>query len=279
MIYLIFKVIIMPEEKLKDSNVKSTIEAVEGLVRAVPIYDDALQPAAKQIGRSLEVITRTVNIALSPMRVLVWGFDRIEAWLLMRLPEKLKHVPEENIVTPPANVAGPAIEALRFAAGDDQLRELYANLIAAAMDKSTVQHAHPGYVEILKNLCSDEALVMQAYKDQSSFPVINIEGISADGTFVLHYRYYNHIDQKAALGYPDLILTYIDNLVRLGLLEVPDVELSDTSAYVPLEIDPNIENLLAGIVDHGKEIRFQRKVIRLTVFGAQFVEHVVKEKE
>jgi hypothetical protein len=61
----------------KDTNVKATIDAVTGLVTAIPIYQDTLQPSAKQIGKSLETITKTVNIALAPIKALVWGYDKL----------------------------------------------------------------------------------------------------------------------------------------------------------------------------------------------------------
>ena len=51
-------------EQSKDTNVKTTIDAITGLVQAVPIYQDTLQPAAKQVGKSLETVAKTVNIAL-----------------------------------------------------------------------------------------------------------------------------------------------------------------------------------------------------------------------
>ena len=58
----------------KDTNVKATIDAVTGLVKAIPIYQDAVQPAARQIGKSLETVSKTVNIALAPIKSLVWGY-------------------------------------------------------------------------------------------------------------------------------------------------------------------------------------------------------------
>jgi len=269
----------MSEEPSKDSSVKSTIEAVAGLVKAVPIYDDALQPAAKQIGKSLETITKAVNIALAPIKGLVWGYERIEGWVSRRLAEKLRNVDDSNIVTPLPQVAGPAIEALRYVGHDDNLRELYANLIAAAMDKDTVSKAHPGYVEILKNLCSDEALLLKIYVDKTSIPAIHIKGSAESGAYNLHWRYFNHIDKLVDLVYPDLISSYLDNLIRLGLVEVPAfVSLSSVADYEALETDPGIETALAEIVDSGREVLFERVVIRLTVFGAHFVKNVVVEK-
>lgn len=56
-----------PEDKSKDANVKSKIDAITGLVKAVPIYNDAIQPAAKEIGKSLATVTKTINIAWAPI--------------------------------------------------------------------------------------------------------------------------------------------------------------------------------------------------------------------
>jgi hypothetical protein len=57
----------------KENKIAETVKAVQGLVEAVPIYQDALQPAAKEIGATLHTVARCVNIALFPVSSLVWG--------------------------------------------------------------------------------------------------------------------------------------------------------------------------------------------------------------
>ncbi|HJR99976.1 MAG TPA: hypothetical protein VJ780_03490, partial [Flavobacterium sp.] len=100
----------MEEDQNKDTNVKATIDAVTGLVKAIPVYQDTLQPAAKEVGKTLGTVAKVVNIALAPITALVWGYDRIEDFISTRVAEKLKNIPEENIITPPASVVGPAVE-------------------------------------------------------------------------------------------------------------------------------------------------------------------------
>src|SRR5687768_2856177 len=115
----------MSDESSKpDSNIKSTIEAATGLLKAVPVYQDLLQPSVQQVGKSLQTITKTVNIALAPIKALIWGYEQMEEFITTRVTEKLSKIPEENIVTPPPQVAGPAIEALRYTGHDENLREL-----------------------------------------------------------------------------------------------------------------------------------------------------------
>ncbi|MFV8334338.1 DUF4393 domain-containing protein [Flavobacterium sp. GSP14] len=265
----------------KESNIKATIDAVTGLVTAIPVYQDTLQPAAKQIGHSLETVTKTVNIALAPIKALVWGYEKIEEFITTRVSEKLKNIPEENITSPPTEIAGPAVEALRFSGNDINLRELYANLLASAMDKNTQDLIHPGYVEIIKNLSSDEAILLQIFKNRFIYPIINVLGELPEGKgSITEYTYFSHFDKITNLKRPDLIPTYLDNISRLGLTEIPyDQHLSAENTYEILENDISLNQIKNNIENiHNRKVIFERKVIKLTNFGKQFIKNVVIEK-
>lgn len=269
------------ENESKDTNVKATIDAVTGLVTAIPIYQDTLQPSAKQIGKSLETVTKTVNIALAPIKALVWGYEKIEEYISTRVSEKLKNVPEENIVTPPPSIAGPAVEALRFSGQDINLRELYANLLAGSMDVSTQHLIHPGYVEILKNLSSDEALLLQVFINNNQFPLIDINGkLKENGGTITHYSHFSHFPNIVELKFPKLLPTYLDNITRLGLTEIPLYSyIKVANIYEPLENDNSLLAIRKTIENLGQEVEFNRKVIITTSFGKMFIQNVIKEKE
>ena len=57
------------------NNVRDAADAVTGLVRAVPVYEDIAQPAARELGVALQTVAKTVHIALAPVSALVWGYD------------------------------------------------------------------------------------------------------------------------------------------------------------------------------------------------------------
>src|SRR5947207_1857122 len=75
--------------------------------------------------------------------------------------EILKDVPKEDIITPKPNVAGPTLQALTFTEGEPELQELFANLLAASMDIKTAPFAHPSFIEVIKQMTSDEAKIMK----------------------------------------------------------------------------------------------------------------------
>jgi len=58
------------------SDTKDIIDSVTGLVTAIPLYEDALQPAAKEVGKALGTIAKSVNLALFPLKGMVWGFEK-----------------------------------------------------------------------------------------------------------------------------------------------------------------------------------------------------------
>ncbi|MFZ0595583.1 MAG: DUF4393 domain-containing protein [Flavobacterium sp.] len=268
-------------EENKDTNIKATIDAVTGLVQAIPIYQDTLQPSAKQIGKSLETVAKTVNIALAPIKALVWGYEKIEEYLNIRVSEKLKNVPEENIVTPPPSIAGPAVEALRFTGEDINLRELYANLLAGSMDIRTQHLIHPGYVEILKNLSTDEAVLLQVFLSKRQYPLVDIKGTLSENIGSLtHYSNFSHFPNIIKLKFPELIPTYLDNLTRLGLTEIPyDAYITAANTYESLENDKSLDKIKLTIRNLNQEVTFDRKIIRTTSLGKNFIDNVVKEKQ
>lgn len=144
----------------EDIKIRDVVDAVTGVAKAVPIYQDVLQPAAQEVGKALQTVAKSVHIELAPVSALVWGYDQIKDFVSSKVAERLKNVPPENIVSPKPNIAGPALESLRYTGHEETLSDLYANLLAAAMDKATAEGAHPAFVEIINQLTPDEAKII-----------------------------------------------------------------------------------------------------------------------
>jgi hypothetical protein len=155
--------------------IKQSIDSVTALTKAVPIYEDAVQPLAKETGKALGTIGKAVNVALAPISLVVWGYDQMQNFLETRVAEKLEKVPEDRIITPPPNVAGPAIEALKFAGNDETLQDMFANLIANSLDSKTVLEAHPAFVDIIKSLSPDEGLILKVFASTQKFPMVDVK--------------------------------------------------------------------------------------------------------
>jgi hypothetical protein len=264
----------MGDETGGDNKVKETIDAVTGLVKAVPVYEDMVQPVAKQLGKTLETVGKAINMALFPVSGLVWGFENIQVFLSTKLADRLKDVPPENIITPKPNVAGPAIEALRFTGHEESLSDMYANLLAAAMDKNTASGAHPAFVEIIKQLTPDEAKLIGLFLQPLPFPLVTIRAENKEvekGGFDVAVNL-SLLGAMANLELPHLVPTYLDNLCRLGLADIPvSYTYTGVGIYDELENSPEV-TLHKHMIERNPEhvFRLQRHAVKVTNLGMQF---------
>lgn len=77
------------------------------------------------------------------------------------LAQKLDHVRENKIVTPEAYVAVKAIQAISYIMNSEELRNLYADLLAKSMNSDTKDEVHSGILETIKQLSPEDAMLFQ----------------------------------------------------------------------------------------------------------------------
>lgn len=242
---------------------------------AVPLYQDTLQPSVKEIG---EVLQRTVRLVLAPARAMLWGFERIEEFVYTKVSERLEGVPEKDIVEPALNVIGPALEALRFTGHASDLSDLYANLLAASMYNKMKDEAHPAFVEVIKQMTPDEARLVRLFTALRAFPLLTVRSewkenkppkIGGEDVLV----HFSRLGFDAHLERPDMTPTFIDNICRLGLAEIPAMFVyTSEGLYEPLENSSEVQRIKKEI-EENLELRclLRREGLRITEFGKQFV--------
>lgn len=269
----------------EESKIRDVVDAVTGVAKAVPVYQDVVQPAAQEVGKALQTVAKTVHIALAPVSALIWGYDQIKDFVSTKVADRLKNVPQENITSPKPNIAGPALEALRYTGHESSLSDLYANLLATAMDKSTAQIAHPAFVEIIKQLTPDEAKIIGLFVTSMPFPIITVrweyvdnEDGKAGGQDILNN--YSHLGVIAGCELPHLTPTYIDNICRLGLAEVPTfLEYTASGVYDSLENDQQVKSIQSRYEnDPMRKVEIERKGLKITQLGRQFAQVCVQQK-
>lgn len=264
----------------EENKIRDVVDAVTGVAKAVPVYQDVVQPAAQEVGKALQTVAKTVHIALAPVSVLVWGYDQIKEFVATKVADRLKNVPPENIVTPKPNVAGPVLESLRYTGHESLLSDLYANLLAASMDKATAYGAHPAFVEIIKQLTPDEAKLVGLFIRNMPYPLLDVrweyknpnpsEGKFGGKEVLVNF---SNLGSIAGCEFPQLTPTYIDNLCRLRLAEVPALfEYTSKGVYDVLEASKEVLQAKTQI-EANPEFKavINRKGLRITELGKQFV--------
>lgn len=261
----------------EEGKVEGTINAVTGLIKAVPVYQDAIQPAAKEVGKSLTTVAKAINVALLPVSGMVWGWEQIRDFVLTDVAAKLKDVPQTQIITPAANVAGPALDALRYTAYEHSLRQLYANLLANAMVSETASRAHPSFVEIIKQLTPDEAKLLAFMTTEAGNirPLINIKaskhnsGMGAQNRLKL----VSDLGLRAELADSSLTPAYLANLSRLGVLHTDFMHgYSDESHYARVINLPFVQEIKKSIEAEGRHFHIDKGIVDFTPLGAIFAD-------
>lgn len=203
------------------------------------IYDDAFQPAAHETGKLLGRIPRAINAV----------FFELDKWILQKeynveqtkqvLENKLSSVDPEKIVSPEPYVAIPALESIPYTISNEELYNLYANLLAKAMYADTKESVHPSFVEIIKQLSPADALVLKEFAT-SKKPIaaamfsilLRVKGLHILGQSPEEHSF---LELAFDIQLPNLseqqIRISIDNLKRLGLISLLDFSLSGESAY------------------------------------------------
>lgn len=193
-------------------------------------YDDLVHPTAQATGGIISFIPRTIR---------VW-FGKWEKWILngeyavreteKLLEEKLKHIPEDKIVEPEPYVAVPAIQQLSYSLDSEELRELYANLLASSMNVDKKDAVHPAFVDIIRQLTPSEAKLLSCIyecpynsvllRESKLYTINNIKEGSYDVGLEVNDVHINSIDRHT-------LSICLDNLMRLGLLTFQELVSSD----------------------------------------------------
>lgn len=269
------------EKKIAGEMVESAAKGItKGALETIPVYQDAFQPAAKELGKALETAIGTVNAVLAPLRGLIWSFKTAEAYISEAVGRKLNELPPDQIITPSPIVAVPTIQALMLTAGEPTLSDMYANLLATAMDKATSGDAHPSFVELIKQMNSDEAKIFIKLGESRSIPCLQVKAAQKALNVTQDLlRNFTDIGDQVGCSYPNRTPAYIDNLRRLGLLEIENRPLNNHSLYEPLREHPQVQTLMIK-VDERNYLEFKTKeaCITITALGIDFYNACIASK-
>lgn len=239
------------------------------------IYDDAVSPAAKEVGATIAV---AVRLALSPanfvLRTAQEAFDYAQNQVQERFT-KWRTDPAD-VVPPPPEVVGPVVQALQYINDDSSLHDMFLNLLARAMDKNTQGSIHPAFAEVIRQLSPPEArLLPHLPLDQRAVPLVEARLTVADGGY---HTLQKHINPLGAKLRPETIVRRpaIDNLARVGVLAFHDLQsLQNPDLYAALEASPAARAVVEVAAERGEKVVFHRYLAEVTDFGVEFLRAVL----
>lgn len=196
-----------------------------------------------------------------------------------KLINNVSSIKRENLQDPKISIVGPALEASKYYFEEEEIREMFANLIASSMDSTyngLVQHS---FVEIIKQLSPHDAKLFNSFSSNEPISDIRIENSNGNG-FDIFLNFY--ISDN--FNNPDLNAISIENLKRLGVIDVSSYHFIEKSQYEHLLNSKNfldmqdyykINPLL--IEELPSELKLNEKIIKITPLGKAFKKICIKD--
>lgn len=224
-----------------------------------------------------QALITAIHAAMNSSFSGAWNAHQAKDYLSQTLPKLLHSCPVQEIRQPNQALAGPAIDGLRHVLHEPIIATMLAKLIAIALDARNAPQAHPAFVKVITNLCADEARILAYFLKDEPLSLINLrwdynpDSGKQGGKEIL--QNFSHLALLAQCQYPQFCATYIDNLCRLGLVEIPPFYQYLDDSYAEIEADPLIRSLVTDIESSKERVAaVERKGLRITTMGKQFIQ-------
>jgi Abortive infection alpha len=245
-------------------------KALEGAITGVAkeAYSDLIRPSASPIGEALSGIIKA--IVFYPRfwaKALDISLDEKTDRFKRNLEEKANRIPVGNRILPAPSILGPSIQALEYAVIDNEISDLFSNLIASSMDSRIA--THPSFVEMIKQMTSDEAKILKFLNLEGSQPKVDVREFELDAhSYVYRIRNFSYISEDADCSSLNFSSGYLENLSRLGLIEISTKFLAEETLYKKLVLwfekeKEKTEGSVRLVLDKG--------YVGLTTLGEQFM--------
>ncbi|MGE7623587.1 DUF4393 domain-containing protein [Viridibacillus sp. NPDC096237] len=240
--------------------------------------DEAATPIAQSVGNSISGVWNLVfgNHVSLWLKKQEFRHQRNYEDFVNRTNAKVENIPQENLQEPEMYILGPAIEASKYYIDSEELREMFANLIASSVDSRANNITHPAFVEIIKQLSSLDASILKNFTFRKEFPIAQIRFTNDEGFYLIIYEHlmaFSNTNNEF-----EMRIASISNLQRLGLINIDYNVYLDNPTYYdfveqhPAFIKANQSLQLEEYTRDGfKNYKVQKGSVNLTPLGQNFI--------
>lgn len=245
-------------------------------------YDDLAKPTLQPLGEAVAGLIKAITFY---PRYWSQALDISLVDKVKRFEEKLKQNIEEirgDRQLPPPEIVGPSIQALEYKVFDDEISDLFSKLIATSMDVGKKNSVHPAFVDIIKQMTSDEARIIRLFSKERYQPALSIsEDLDISNKMVS--KNFNLVAIDAGCDLPEKFKAYLENLERLGLIYIMGDQVKRPPSRIKNTDYSRLENSLKVIMQEYREknqyegeFHITRKLFDTTRLGKDFIDACVK---
>lgn len=253
-------------------EIKYTTETAKNASElATNFYSDirpVVQPVTKCIGALLE-------LAVTPV---LFFSEKAQINLKLRLEqyqEKMESVKEEDRCEVHPEIGVPIMQVLHYIT-NDEIAEMFTNLLASASITSMAGSAHPAFVEFIKHMSPDEAKIVRYLDEKDFVPYITLKAHFAKPRkgFITPIENSVSLCNDIDLIYPQNIQIYLSNLLSLGIIvDANSLHLMDDGLYDKVIKTNQLEEKKAEYeqIQDFERVEFQKGYYFVSEIGKLFI--------
>lgn len=243
-------------------------EIVQSPAMLKELYGDLAKPGVQQVGKALSTVIGLGNTALWPLALLNEKAKIALERNLEKYRQKMENVSEADTCEVPPEIGVPIAEKLSYVT-NEELSDMYIELLANASQYQNANVAHPSFVNVIANLSPDEAILMRSIRNMPGIPFVEVRLKWKDkNEWTILDAMKPGLSCLGELRYPNNVHAYISNLEGLGVFQIrQDIYMVGENIYEPLEVNAKsvYEDIEKNLSD--RTIAFQRGQIEITQFA------------
>jgi Abortive infection alpha len=165
---------------------------------------------------------------------------------------------------PPAGVVNPQGDGF-----PPTVEEMMTALLTRSVHDSPTESRRTLHEVLVSELVPDEARILAALSDGSSYPLVHIAapGVGTYQKLVLENA--SSVGRAAGVALPDRVHLYVSHLRRLGLVDIGPEDHSLKDEYEILLTEPNLRAVIASIGKGPRGARIIRRTVRMSDLGRE----------
>ena len=180
------------------------------------LYSDGVSDSAKEISKLGVDVVKTARLFLAPFQVAAAFQDRFERFVGGLATE----IPDERFISVPPEVAGPALNQMKYLDEDNPLWKMFETLLRCSVDKDRVDRVHPSFAHIISQLARDEGVILYHLRSRD-FEVVDTMDLNQEEN-----RFVNLVVEQSdvpsdELFLPEQLHVYYSHLESLSLVTWP----------------------------------------------------------
>lgn len=185
------------------------------------------------------------------------------------LTQKVDAIPEDKQVEPSIQIAAQALVDSQYCIGSEELREMFANLIARSMHADYTDVIHPSFSKIAQQLSPLDAQMLVLFSNQqlnSGMAIVDFIGRSPNGGMS---PILGNIPEIMPSGCsPQNAARSIISLQRLGLIEMPINVFINTPGRYDIFYEMPIYKEVSEVASNWEcNLEIKQRVGKLTLLG------------